>query len=312
MQLGCVPPDFYLHSHEIVLFRVVIELGYILEHLGMGEALVIDYIRLARHAEVFYRDYRQLLFADFSQAHALCKDRYAEVLLHKVFYRRDIIDFENNIEVVYRLVVALERRFKQHSRCRSRKTQDEPLAAQLVQRYHRVLCERIVVRHDANEIVRIYHDGIERRIRHFSVRYCKIDLKIVEHIIKIFYSICKNSNAYIWIFVAVTGENLGCKRAFGGVGQTYAQLLYVALGVRYLHVHLLIHRSQNTRIANRNLPFLRQCQLAFLAIEQLRAEGLFELAYLMADRRLGQRESFSRPCEIFLLRNCYQSFGFIV
>ena len=72
----------------------------------MGEALVIDYIRLARHAEVFYRDYRQLLFADFSETHALCKDRYAEVLLHKVFYRRDIIDLEDNIEVVYRLVVA--------------------------------------------------------------------------------------------------------------------------------------------------------------------------------------------------------------
>lgn len=101
MQLGCVPPDFYLHSHEIVLFRVVIELGYILEHLGMGEALVIDYIRLARHAEVFYRHYRQLLFADFSETHALCKDRYAEVLLHKVFYRRDVIDLEDNIEVVY-------------------------------------------------------------------------------------------------------------------------------------------------------------------------------------------------------------------
>ena len=116
MQLGCVPPDFYLHSHKIVLFRVVIELGYILEHLGMGEALVIDYIRLARHAEVFYRHYRQLLFADFSETHALCEYRHAEVLLHKVFYRRDVIDFEDNIEVVYRLVVALERRFKQHSR----------------------------------------------------------------------------------------------------------------------------------------------------------------------------------------------------
>ena len=101
MQLGCVPPDFYLHSHKIVLFRVVIELGYILEHLGMGEALVIDYIRLARHAKVFYRDYRQFLFADFSETHALCKDRYAEVLLHKVFYRRDVIDFEYNIEIVY-------------------------------------------------------------------------------------------------------------------------------------------------------------------------------------------------------------------
>lgn len=101
MQLGCVPPDFYLHSHEIVLFRVVIELSYILEHLGMGEALVIDYIRLARHAEVFYRDYRQLLLSDFSEAHALCEDRHAEVLLHKIFYRRDIIYFEDNIEVVY-------------------------------------------------------------------------------------------------------------------------------------------------------------------------------------------------------------------
>ena len=89
MQLGRVPPDFYLHSHEIVLFRVVIELGYILKHLSMGEALVIDYIRLARHAEVFYRHYRQLLLADFSEAHALCEYRHAEVLLqpHHVHVR---------------------------------------------------------------------------------------------------------------------------------------------------------------------------------------------------------------------------------
>ena len=175
-----------------------------------------------------------------------------------------------------------------------------------------MLCERIVVRHDANEIVRIYHDGIERRIRHFSVRYCEIDLKIVEHIIKIFYRISSYCYAQAGVLGGTLCQRLGGKVTFRGVRKTYAQLLYVALGVRYFHVHLLIHRSQNTRIANRNLPFLRQCQLAFLAIEQLRTEGLFELAYLMADRRLGQRESFSRPCEIFLLRNCYQSFGFIV
>lgn len=73
MQLGCVPPDFYLHSHKIVLFRVMIELGYVLEHLCMGEVLMIDDIRRARHAEIFYRDYRQLLFAHFLNAHALCE-----------------------------------------------------------------------------------------------------------------------------------------------------------------------------------------------------------------------------------------------
>ena len=94
--------------------------------------------------------------------------------------------------------------------------------------------------------------------------------------------------------------------------QAYAQLLYVALGVRYLHLHLLIHRGQHTGVSDRNLPFLRQCQLALSAVEQLCAEGMLELAYLMADCRLGQREHLGRLCKIFLFRNGYQSFGFIV
>ncbi len=58
----------------------------------------------------------------------------------------------------------------------------------------------------------------------------KIDLKIAEHIIKIFYSICKNSNALHLDIRCRNGREPRLQTCFSeGVSQTYAQLLYVAL-----------------------------------------------------------------------------------
>ena len=124
---------------------VVIEAENLIQKLHMREILAVDEVHLAHHAEVFNRQRCELSFAQLVHAGAARKNRHAEILADQVLDGRDVVDLHCHIESVDAHAETQKVRFEELSCGRRGKAQDHALFFKVLQRYHRVAREGIVV-----------------------------------------------------------------------------------------------------------------------------------------------------------------------
>ncbi len=73
----------------------------LVEHIGVGEVLVVHDPRFAHHAQIFHRQCRDLALSQLVETRAARQDRNAEILSDQILDRGDIIDFERNVKGLY-------------------------------------------------------------------------------------------------------------------------------------------------------------------------------------------------------------------
>ena len=147
----------------------------------MTEILVIKQIYTAYHTEIFYRQGCDFALFQLVHAGAVRKDGNTEILPHKVFYRCYVVNLKHDIEVIYTHADALEMRNKKISRARVRKAQYHLFLFNVGERDGVLFCERIVVGHDADEIVCIEQTRIYARIVDIPLDYGDVKLIIYQH-----------------------------------------------------------------------------------------------------------------------------------
>lgn len=166
------------------------------------------------------------------------------------------------------------------------------------ERHGILFCERIVVRHHADDIIRVEKLGADPGIVDIALDDCEVQFVIREHIIKIIYRISYNCYAYAGICVPVFGKHLGDDAAFRSVCDSHPDFGHMLFLVGDLLLHFLIQRLDALGILDHDFPFGRQFQLSFAAVEDFDSEILLEQGDVMADGGLCERKLLGSPCEI--------------
>ena len=130
---GPLSPKPPLSPRPLLLLRrkrascFVVGLDDVAEDLCVFEILGIDDVDFADHAEVFNRQDRNFLFAQFVQAGAFRQNGHAEIAANQIFDGRDVVDFKNDVKIADEHVLTLERRDEKIARVGVRQAEDHLL-----------------------------------------------------------------------------------------------------------------------------------------------------------------------------------------
>ena len=158
--------------------------------------------------------------------------------------------------------------------------------------------------------IRVQHDGIKVVIHDLSLDNCQVQLVSFQLIIKIIYGVRNNRYAAACVQAAVTCQDLHHDIALRGVGDSDGQPGDVTLLIAQTLLQILVERLNSFGVLYRNFPFLRQFQGAFPPNEERCAQILFQLADMLADRRLRQGKQLGRLCKTACLIDLNQGFQF--
>ena len=155
----------------------------------MGKALMVNHVRITDHAEIFNGKHCNFPLAQLIHAGTLCEDGNPQILPDQILDGRHIIHLNDHIEIRNALIDAFQCGLKKCPGSRSRAAENQIFLFQLLQPDHRMLCQRIIGRKHAHQIIRIQRQRIERRIGVSPLYDCNVNLKIFQLFIKIFYGI---------------------------------------------------------------------------------------------------------------------------
>lgn len=162
------------------------------------------------------------------------------------------------------------------------------------------------IRQHAHQIIGVQHQGTQLRTGGTTLHHRQIQLEVFQHIIKIIYIVRNNRYGDTGVFIGVTGQHLCHNAALRRVGDADAQPGEPPSRLLQFLRHLLLQRLHPAHIPQHGLPLGSQHQIAVSPHKQPHPQLLFQLADVVAHRRLGQRKRLGCPGEIPLLRHQQQ------
>ena len=167
----------------------------------------------------------------------------------------------------------------------------------------------MVVRHHADEVVRIEQERRDARIARPALHDGQIDAVIGQHFIKILNGISKDRYASpVSAGARVLAEDLGDDARLGRVGDPDPDAGHFPGGVGELLAHLVVQRLDAPGVFQGDFPLRGGPKGLFSAHEELRAEVFLEGGDVMGDRGLGEGERLGGLGEVLLFGNGEESF----